>query len=204
MPSPIGVVLASLARDAAVDEIALATLDAAIVAAVVNVEVPLEPPAAAGKVDDEERTVMRGVEVTPVFSLARRKLGIDLAGCGLAAVVLMLVFELDPFNRGVEASLDEVELQAVEPAVPGRCIFVCCATVDCGFSEVRVVVDSWVPALLVDAAESAGLDRPLDSDARLLVDSTGRRTGVPTRRGDSLDAGVFEAGSPLAPMRGVI
>lgn len=60
-----------------------------------------------------------------------------------------------------------------------------------------------MPELPVDAAESAGLDRPLDSEARLLVDSVGRRMGVPANCGESFEAGVVEVGSPLVPTRGV-
>ena len=200
MPSPIAVALASLARDAGVDEIAFATLEAAIVAAEIAVEAPLAPPAAAGKVEDEERTVIRGVDVTPVFSVARRKLGIERAGCGLETLIPVA----DPFNRGVEPSLDETVAEAVELAVPGRCVLACCIAAGCVLSEVRIVIESWVLALLLDAVESAGLYRPLDSDARLLVESVDLRMGVPAKRGESLEAGVVDKGRPFAPMRGVI
>lgn len=71
-------------------------------------------------------------------------------------------------------------------------------------SDIRVDVVNWVPLLLTDAAESAGLDLPLDSEARLLVDGVGLRTGVPASRGDSLADGVVDAERPLAPIRGVI
>lgn len=185
-----------------VDEIALATLDAAIEAAGVALEELFATPAAAGSVDDEERTVIRGVEVTPVFSVARRRLGMDRADCGLA--LFRLVLELDSFNFGVEPSLEEEEVEAVEPAVPGRCVLAWdAAGITDALSDVRVDVDSWVPVLPVDAAERAGLDRPLDSEARLLVDRVGRKIGVPAKRGDSLKDGVVEVGKPLAPMRGV-
>lgn len=62
-----------------------------------------------------------------------------------------------------------------------------------------------MPLLPADATESAGLDRPLDSDARLLIDGVGRSIGVPTMRGDSVDRDdAAEVGRPLAPKRGVI
>lgn len=70
-------------------------------------------------------------------------------------------------------------------------------------SEVRVDVESCVPVLPVEAADSAGLDRPLDSEAMLLVESVGRKIGVPAKRGDSLNEGVVDVGRPLAPIRGV-
>lgn len=164
-----------------VDEIALATLDAAIEAAGVAVAVPLAPTAPEGRVDEEERTVILGVDVTPVFSVPRRKLGMDLAGCGLPPLA---VHELEVFNLGVLVSFNDAVLDVVEPAVPGLWALPCWAAE--GLSDVRVEVDSCVPELPVDAAERAGLDRPLDSEARLLVESVGRRTGVPARRGDSL------------------
>lgn len=154
-------------------------------------------PAAAGIVDDDERTVILGVEVTPVFSVARRKLGIDRAGCGLALLVLVPVLEADPFTLGAEPSLEVDELEVVEPAVPGLCTWPDGALF---LSDVRVDVESWVPLLPTDATESAGLDLPLDSEARLLMDGVGRSVGVPAFRGDSL----AEAGRPLVTMRGVI
>lgn len=99
-------------------------------------------------------------------------------------------------------SLDDEELEAADPAVPGLCVFDDGCVVE-GLSEVRVVVDSCVPVLPVEVADNAGLDRPLDSEARLLIDGAGRRIGVPTRRGDSFDDGVIDVGKPLAPICGV-
>lgn len=163
-------------------------------------------PTAAGSVDDDERTVILGVDVTPVLSVARRKLGIERAGCGLALPALVLVFEADPFTLGVEPSLEDDELKAVEPAVLGLCVLADDTAPEeaVALSDVRVDVDSCVPLVPADATESAGLDRPLDSDARLLVDGVGRKIGVPAMRGESLDDDVAEAGRPLDPMRGVI
>lgn len=140
MPSPVGVELASLTRFAEVDEIALATFEAAIVVAGEDVDVPFAPAAAAGNVEDEERTVILGVDVTPAFSVARRKLGIDRAGCGRVAAALVPTD--DAVNLGVEPSLDDAKPEAVEPAVPGRCVLLCCAVVDVVLSEARVVVES--------------------------------------------------------------
>ncbi len=81
MPRPIGTEDApSLSLIEPFDEIALATLEAAIEAAGVEMPVPFALAAAEGSVEDVERTVMRGVDVTPVFSADRRKLGMDRAG----------------------------------------------------------------------------------------------------------------------------
>ena len=96
-----------MAREADEDEMAFATFDAAIEAAGFALDVPLVGPAAAGSVDDEERTVILGVEVTPVFSVARRKLGMERAGCGLAP--LKLVLELDALSLWMDPSLTELE-----------------------------------------------------------------------------------------------
>lgn len=60
-----------------------------------------------------------------------------------------------------------------------------------------------MPALVLDATESAGLERPLDSEARLLAEGVGRSMGVDVIRGDSLKVGVDVGGSPFAPIRGV-
>lgn len=147
IPRPIGVEVASLERDTGVEEIALATLEAAMDAAV---EVPLAPfdesgpeTEAAGMVDDDERTVILGVDVTPVLSVARRKLGIDRAGCGLVLPALAPTLGAGPFTL-VKPSLEDDELEAIEPAVPGLCALADDADPEGApiFSDVRVEVDS--------------------------------------------------------------
>ena len=131
---------------------ALATLEAAIEAAGVEAELPFPTLLMVeGRVDEEERTVIRGVDVTPVFSVPRRKLGIDFAGCGLA-LPAELVLELFSLGEGRDDTLAD----ETEPDVTGLCVFDCCAAET--FSMGRVVVDSCVPELPVDAVERPGLD----------------------------------------------
>lgn len=124
IPRPIGAMLMSLEREVGLDEIALATLDAAIeVAGVMLVVLPLAEAvgAATATVDEEERTVILGVDVTAVLSVARRKLGMDRTGCGLTTLFFAPVLQADPFNRDVASSRIDTEPDVYEPAVPGLC-----------------------------------------------------------------------------------
>lgn len=109
IPSPIGAAAASLVLTGMPDDMALATLDAAIVAAELAARVPLAPTPDDAAVEEVDRTVIRGVEVTPALSLPRRRLGIDRAGCGRAPGIVVLCVPI----LGVVLSLDK------EPAVPG-------------------------------------------------------------------------------------